>query len=145
MVTQRERDREAFPLSVTHSLIQALSPPPSEFRVLRTWEVRPRSQNRDAQNLRELETLLMQIPAPVRRRLQEQFSDRLRDLNEIYLQLGRWPEAVFADPGTGKLEREALAQVNCEASDIALFAEMFSKTHTGSLLATRWDFATTWQ
>jgi len=87
----------------------------------------------------------MQIPAPVRRRLQEQFSDRLRDLNEIYLQLGRWPEAVFADPATGKLEREALAQVNCEASDIALFAEMFSKTHTGSLLATRWDFATSWQ
>ena len=27
--------------------------------------------------------------------------------------------------------------MNCEASDIALFADMFSKTHTGSLLATR--------
>lgn len=59
------------------------------------------------------------------------------DLNEIYLQLGRWPEAVFADPSSGRLYREPLAQVNCEASDIALFADMFSKTHTGSLLATR--------
>ena len=42
---------------------------------------------------------------------QEQFRDRLRDLNEIYLQLGRWPEAVFADPSSGRLSREPLAQV----------------------------------
>jgi hypothetical protein len=105
-------------------------------RVLRNWNV-VAPANRDVQNLRELETLLNQLPGPVRLRLQEQFRDRLMDLNEIYLQLGRWPEAVFADPSTGRLYREPLAQVNCEASDIALFADMFSKTHTGSLLATR--------
>eukprot|EP00960_Hanusia_phi_P036974 752630-Hanusia_phi.AAC.1 len=105
-------------------------------RILRTWDV-PSMRSRDEQNLRELETLLLQLPAPVRARLQEQYSDKLRDLNEIYLQLGRWPEAVFANPHTGQLYREPLAQVNCEQSDIALFAEMFSKTHTGSLLATR--------
>ena len=124
-------------------------------RVLRNWNVIAPA-NRDGQNLRELETLLNQLPGPVRLRLQEQFRDRLMDLNEIYLQLGRWPEAVFADPSTGRLYREPLAQVsrgrknihsqrplilleqvNCEASDIALFADMFSKTHTGSLLATR--------
>jgi hypothetical protein len=154
-------------------------------RVLRTWDVKDMSGSRDSQNLRELEMLLMQLPAPVRARLQvrfgmytlfacvrfvlcmlemlcmyiyiyihmhvrrsgsltgsvfsmrstcsshtythtyihtyiytyththsqEQFHDRLRDLNEIYLQLGRWPEAVFADPLTGRLQREALAQV----------------------------------
>jgi len=79
----------------------------------------------------------LRIFPQVRQRLQEQYATRMRDLNEIYLQLGRWPEAVFADPQTGRLYREPLAQVNCEQSDIALFSEMFSATHTGSLLATR--------
>ena len=37
---------------------------------------------------------------------------RLRDLNEIYLQLGRWPEAVFANTQTGQLYRVPLAQGN---------------------------------
>ena len=79
-------------------------------RVLRNWNV-VAPANRDVQNLRELETLLNQLPGPVRLRLQEQFRDRLMDLNEIYLQLGRWPEAVFADPSSGRLYREPLAQV----------------------------------
>jgi hypothetical protein len=79
-------------------------------RVLRNWNI-VAPANRDVQNLRELETLLNQLPGPVRLRLQEQFRDRLMDLNEIYLQLGRWPEAVFADPSSGRLYREPLAQV----------------------------------
>ncbi len=81
-------------------------------RILRNWNI-VAPANRDAQNLRELETLLMQLPQPVRLRLQEQFRDRLMDLNEIYLQLGRWPEAVFADRATGRLYREPLAQASC--------------------------------
>ena len=91
-------------------------------RVLRTWDVTGIMQTRDEQNLRELETLLMQLPGPVRQRLQQQYSENLADLNEIYLQLGRWPEAVFAHKQTGRLYREPLAQVNCQQSDIALFA-----------------------
>ena len=110
---------------------------PQPGRILRTWDVSNIMQSRDEQNLRELEILLMQLPGPVRSRLQQQYADRLRDLNEIYLQLGRWPEAVFANTQTGQLYREPLAQVNCEQSDIALFAEMFSRTNAGSLLATR--------
>ena len=110
--------------------------PPRPGRLLRTWDVSGIMQTRDEQNLRELEVLLMQLPKPVQQRLQQQYSDRLRDLNEIYLQLGRWPEAVFAET-SGRLYREPLAQVNCQQSDIALFADMFSRTNAGSLLATR--------
>ena len=54
---------------------------------------------------------LIQLPAPVRSRLQQHYASSLRDLNEVYLQLGRWPEAVFADTQTGRLSREPLAQV----------------------------------
>jgi stage III sporulation protein SpoIIIAA len=111
--------------------------PAQPGRILRTWDVTNVVHNRDEQNLRELEMLLMQLPAPVRSRLQQHYASSLRDLNEVYLQLGRWPEAVFADTQTGRLSREPLAQVNCEQSDIALFAEMFSRTNAGSLLATR--------
>ena len=38
-------------------------------RTIRTWPVNPPA-DRDTQNLRELETLLLQLPDPVRRRLQ---------------------------------------------------------------------------
>ena len=30
----------------------------------------------------------MQLPGPVRARLQQQYAERMRDLNEIYLQVG---------------------------------------------------------
>lgn len=35
-------------------------------RVIRTWDVKDASRNRDSQNLKELEALLRQLPAPVR-------------------------------------------------------------------------------
>ncbi len=34
-----------------------------------------------------LQVLLMQLPGPVRARLQQQYAERMRDLNEIYLQV----------------------------------------------------------
>ncbi len=40
------------------------------IRVLRTWDVKDMTGSRDTQNLQELEMLLMQLPSPVRARLQ---------------------------------------------------------------------------
>jgi len=51
--------------------------PPQPGRILRTWDVSNIVQNRDEQNLRELEILLMQLPGPVRSRLQQQVLFRM--------------------------------------------------------------------
>jgi len=83
----------------------------------------------------ELQILLDILPPPVAEAVWRSAAaegiegNRLDGLSEIYLQLGRQPEAIFQDE-RGTKKRVRLAEGLCELSDLNLFA-VFRETDIG--------------
>ena len=94
--------------------------------------------------VREMTLLLETLPKALVDYLEEHYTEHsLMTLNEIYMQLGQFPELIFADQYTGKTKRETL-EFPCTQDHIAMFAEFFmSEDDSGSVLHKRKGISST--
>jgi stage III sporulation protein SpoIIIAA len=104
--------------------------------VLRRWDppalgVQPAEGNHE-----ELQQLVRNLPPPLTESLQKQFGNRWAELNEIYMQLGQVPEAIFC-AANGQTEREQIGANTCCDDDIAIFSAMFEANEHGTTSSKR--------
>ena len=84
-------------------------------------------------------------PRQGQKHLQDHFSDRLAELNKLYLQMGQIPECIFPDPfsGTG-IVREDISNEPCSEHDIGMFSNFFgADEETAVTMTKRWGITGT--
>ena len=92
-------------------------------------DVNAQQQQQRARFGAELEQLLGKLPAVVRAALDSLCSAggesvSLDNLAEIYIQQGRFPEAIFCDE-TGQKQRHVIGSGKCDEADVLLFRDTF--------------------
>lgn len=92
-------------------------------------DVNAQQQQQRARFGAELEQLLCKLPAVVRAALDSLCSAggasvSLDNLAEIYIQQGRFPEAIFCDE-TGQKQRHVIGSGKCDEADVLLFRDTF--------------------
>ena len=73
----------------------------------------------------EINLLFEKLLIELSQHIHQLFStDRLMQLNEVYLQLGQYPECIFAE-GDGRKTRHRILDHPCTTAEINIFAEFF--------------------
>lgn len=88
----------------------------------------PLAPREDVNFRSELDQLFRALPQAVANCLHDVVKERginLYALTEIYIQIGRKPEAIFVNHTTGQKERVFITELMVESSDIQLFADTF--------------------
>jgi stage III sporulation protein SpoIIIAA len=75
--------------------------------------------------IKEMEILFATLPVELSQHIQTLFPpDKLIQLNEIYLQLGQYPECIFTEED-GRTCRHQILDRHCTKSEIDIFAQFF--------------------
>ena len=107
-------------------------------RVIRTWNTPPLGVRPADGTADEMDILFENLPPVISKHLQDHFSDRLAELNELYLQMGQIPECIFADPfsGTG-IVREDISNEPCREHAIGMFSNFFGADEETAVTMTK--------
>ena len=97
------------------------------MKVLQTWSLPPAGVTPSPSFGQEMQLLLGCLPKELSEYLQREYTDRLCDINEIYLQLGLLPKVVLGTENDGNV-REYLNEYPCMQDHIDLFAQFFGAT-----------------
>lgn len=97
--------------------------------MISTWEF-PEGGVKEADSTdQELDLLFSKLPQELSQHIYRLFpAAKLKQLNEIYLQLGQRPECIFADPQNGgHITRVEILDRPCTHAEIEIFASFFER------------------
>eukprot|EP00485_Elphidium_margaritaceum_P011240 CAMPEP_0202703792 /NCGR_PEP_ID=MMETSP1385-20130828/16586_1 /ASSEMBLY_ACC=CAM_ASM_000861 /TAXON_ID=933848 /ORGANISM="Elphidium margaritaceum" /LENGTH=514 /DNA_ID=CAMNT_0049361695 /DNA_START=44 /DNA_END=1589 /DNA_ORIENTATION=+ len=97
----------------------------SSGRVLCTWTTPSRGVCAADSTQREMQILFDNLPTAISEHLRCHFADRLIDLCELYIQIGKIPECIFADPSTGATTRQDISNEPCTEQHVNMFSQFF--------------------
>jgi len=106
--------------------------------IIRTWNPVGVKEREGTQA--EMALLFDKLPEDLTQHIQSLYQpEQLMQLNEIYIQLGQYPECIFTNPINGTISRQRILDDRCNHNHIEIFADFFKDkiTKDGTLTAKR--------